>query len=191
MFMIKENDSWKPSTSIAVWIATALLHKENPTREGFQGKEIFKKVKELNILRTLDSTLRTHITHHCVANANPYPNKDRKLFRLGNGFYRLYKEGDMVHPGRENGESFPDISKIAPQFQNLIHWYLGEYSSTKISVSGVEMLTGEVFSSIIKEDNSVIMPEGVLKHLNANNGDMLVFFRLDKEGILIKKPTSR
>jgi len=55
-------------------------------------------------------------------------------------------------------------------------------------MSGVSMVTGEIFQYKVEKENSVLMPEGVLKHLNAKKGDMLVFFKLDQEGILIKKP---
>ena len=179
----------KPSTSTAIWIATALLHRENPSRDGFQGKEIFNKVKELNILRSSDSTLKTHISHHCVAIAKPSPNTDRKLVRLGNGWFRLWKDTDEYNEGRMVGESVPYINKIPKQFQHLFYWYENEYSSQKDHTEEMTKNTG-IFKSIVRDDNSIVMPEAVLQHLKAKSGDILIFFTTGQEDILIKKPKS-
>ena len=177
----------KPSTSTAVWIATALLHKEYPSRDAFQGREIFNKVKALKILRASDSTLKTHISHHCVANAVPSPNKDRKLLRLGNGWFRLWKDRDEYNGGRMSGESVPYINKIPKPFQYLFDWYSNEYSFYKDQTEEVTKLTG-MYKTIVRKDNSLVMPEGVLKHLKAQSGDILILISVGQEDVLIKRP---
>jgi len=179
----------KPSTSTAVWIATALLHKENPSRDAFQSKEIFNKVKQLKILRSSDATLKTHISHHCVANVIPSPNKDRKLLRIGNGWYSLWKDRDSYNGGRRSGESVPNINKLPKQFQHLFYWYENEYSFYKDQTQEVTNLTG-LYKTIVREDNSVVMPEGVLKYLKAQSGDILILVTVGQEDVLIKKPKS-
>ena len=51
-----------------VWIATALLHKENPTRGDFTVAEIIERARAENITGEMRSGVQVHAYLHCVAN---------------------------------------------------------------------------------------------------------------------------
>ena len=55
------------------WIATALLHKENPDRTDFTVKEILERAQKEGIHGTLRPGVRVHAVLHCVANLPPIP----------------------------------------------------------------------------------------------------------------------
>ena len=101
--MQNSDNSLAMSTSIAVWIATAVLHNENKEKDAFPVRKIFQKVRDLKLSQTADVTVLAHISTHCVANTKAWPNTHRKLFRVSTGWYRLYKPGDDFHPSRKNG----------------------------------------------------------------------------------------
>ena len=176
----------KYSTSNIVWLATALLHIDNKTRKVFQAKEIFKKVKELGILKTSDATIRTYISHHCVANEDPSPNKDRKLFREDSG-YRLYKEGDKAEK-REGGRSAPTPAEIPDKFQNTLDWYHKEYNNQDTErVYGYSHKDGAMFVSFFNEKDKAEIPKGIINILKPKQGEALLFEHMLDGTIKIKK----
>jgi len=178
---------FKPTTSMVVWIATALLHMENQNKKDFQPKEIFQKVKELGILKTSDATLRTHISYHCVANLPPRPNKDRILYKE-NGRYRLYKAHDNPDPGRQGGKIAPKIDEIPPQFRNTLHWYLTNYYN-KISDADDRLdPNAGIFYSEVKENDFATIPQGIMKILKPKRGEPLLFVFTKDGRIEVKKP---
>ena len=111
-----------------VWIACALLHKENPNRRDFSTREIIEKVREENIYGTLRPGVYVHVRQHCVANKKPNPGKYRMLFETEPGRRRLFKEGDPYHPGREGGKITPNKNEIPQKYQHLLDWYKNEYN---------------------------------------------------------------
>lgn len=186
--MIQKTDS-KTTTANAVWIATALLHMENKNRKDFQAKEIFQKVKDLDITSSSDATLRTHISHHCVANLPPYPNKDRKLYRE-NGRYRLFKAGDIAHPERQRGQTTPTIDEIPHQFRNTLQWYLTEYfNKITIDTDNIDSKF-EIFYSEVLENDVAKIPPGIMKILKPKLGEPLLFFYTKDGKIEIKKAST-
>lgn len=111
------------TTANAVWIATALLHKENPHRAWFSSKEIEARVLKEGLLRTSLQTLRAHISQHCVANKPASPDTHRKLYDVGRGRRRLYFVVDKAHPSRANGRTEPSESEIPAHFRYLLRWF--------------------------------------------------------------------
>lgn len=179
----------KPPTANAVWIATAILHMENKLRKNFQGKEIFNKVKELKLLRSSDATLRTHISHHCVANSSPSPNRDRKLFRESGG-YRLYKDSDLAHSKRENGQSAPAPENIPEKYRKTLEWYHKEYNNYSEKVNGLSGNSDTAYISTIDDDNRAKIPKGIIDMLKPKKGEVLLFQRLPDGNIMIKKAST-
>jgi hypothetical protein len=110
----------------AIWIATAMLHHEHPTREDFRVDEIVEAAIRLDSALNR-STLKTHISSHCVAVKQKSPNCLRMLTCTGRGTYRLFREGDPHHPER-TGRVCPERKDIASEYHYLLDWYEGVYS---------------------------------------------------------------
>ncbi len=174
----------KPTTPNAVWIATALLHKENPQRDAFQTKEIFNKVQELGLQGAADITLSIHISTHCVATSKANPDTHRKLTRLRNGWFRLYKKGDEYHPSREKGQEEPMPGNIPSEYQYLLEWYKNEYCD-KIKTEKTIDSTDAKFGRV--EQNKVQIPKEITDALDLQEGDFVAFMIQNNGEILLKK----
>jgi hypothetical protein len=111
-----------------VWIATAQLQREQKNRAGFLPDEILRTTLgiEPNLGFSL-STIRTHISRHCVANLPPAGSMHRMLTRNANGTYRLYRHGDEYDPGRAGGKTCPDTNAVPSKYKDLIEWFHREY----------------------------------------------------------------
>lgn len=112
----------------AVWVATALLHKRSPGRDGFALEEIVRLVKELQLTEGLEDSVRQHIRQHSVANKKPQPNTVCMLFDPGNGLRRLFRAGDTVYPGRNVERTHPRWEDLPGEYQELRRWYEQEWN---------------------------------------------------------------
>ena len=175
-------------TSTVVWIATALLHKENPSRTAFRISEIENKVKELNLLSVQDTTISQHITSHCVANSYASPDTSRILFRVQRGLYRLYRNGDSYHPTREYGKTSPPPEIIPEKYGYLLEWYEKEYLH-KTSSTFQEITKTSVNPPFVKidDDMRIKIPDEIMRKLEIGVGDHIVFIETTAGKILIKK----
>lgn len=112
-----------------VWIATALLHRQNPDRADFAVGEIVRRAESENVT---DGPLRAgvmpHIYQHCVANKAPDSGRYRILFETSKGRRRLFRPGDPFHPRRKSGRDVPQEDEIPPNYRKLIGWYRNEYA---------------------------------------------------------------
>jgi hypothetical protein len=178
----------KPTTSSAVWLATALLHRESPDRDAFQVKEIFDKVKELDILEVSDDTIRMHISSHCVAGISRSPDRHRKLTRVRTGWYRLYKIGDKVGEGRENGGIVPPTQLFPEPYRDMENWYQDEYVSK--SVQSNESSNNDAYFEKVKQDNSIEIPQNIIKSLDISPGDHIGFI-ISGDKVILKKAKVR
>jgi hypothetical protein len=107
-----------------VWVATAILSRDHPDRNGFSTGEIRGKIDEIEPGNGFaPSTVPTHIAVHCVANKPPDSLKHRKLYLNPDRTYRLYRPGDKYDPGRNNGETLPQLEQLPPKYRALIEWY--------------------------------------------------------------------
>jgi hypothetical protein len=121
-----------------VWIATALLHRENPDRTDFTENEIQARFLDEGFPRgTHSNSLPAHISSHCVANKPRSRKKNqpsklqggayRILFETRPGFRRLFHFGDDVHPDRiqprRPSKTTPRREEIPPEYQPLLDWY--------------------------------------------------------------------
>ena len=104
-----------------VFLATALLHQENPDREDFTVREILRRAEKENLYGRPRPGLRPHVLLHCVANLPPNPGRLRMLYATGTHTRRLLRSGDEVHPDR-TGRAFPDPGSVPPEYRPLIEW---------------------------------------------------------------------
>lgn len=183
------------STSTAVWLATALLHQENHQKDAFSAKEIFQKVKQLNLLSVSDSTINMHITSHCVASTKASPDKHRKLTRVQSGWYRLFREGDSFHETRSNGHTAPLAEMIPLEFKNVVDWYHQQYNVTNVSKSITEPVSSEINNQInselylieIGDNNTIKLPDSFVKDFKIKQGQQLIFQASNDGTVIIKK----
>lgn len=175
-------------TSVVVWIATALLHRENPSRTAFGIREIEDKVKNLNLLSVQHATITQHITAHCVANTRASPDTNRMLFRVGRGLYRLYRKGDSYDPTREYGKIIPVPEVIPQEYTNLLEWYEQDYAN-KTSSTFQEVTKNSVNPPFAKVENDlkIKIPQEVLQKLGIGIGDHIAFIENLSGNIIIKK----
>lgn len=86
----------RPVIKIAdeVFIATALLHRENPDREDFTIGEIVERAAKENLVGELRRGVRVHASLHCVANRAPNLGRYRMLYATGDRTRRLLQSSD-------------------------------------------------------------------------------------------------
>lgn len=108
-----------------VWVATALLHRENPEREDFTPKEIEARAAREQLTPSLRPGVYVHASLHCVANLAPNSARYRMLLETRRGFRRLYRASDPFHPGRAGGKVTPRPEALPERYRELIDWYHG------------------------------------------------------------------
>ncbi|MBI2936799.1 MAG: AbrB/MazE/SpoVT family DNA-binding domain-containing protein [Thaumarchaeota archaeon] len=184
-----EKYSTGPSTAAVVWIATALLHQENTSRDKFSHKEIFQKAKQLGLLQVSDSTLTTHISSHCVANRKAQPDIHRKLLAVSNGWFRLYRPGDPYHPSREKGKITPSPEEIPQQYRYLLDWYETEYckKQTEVDQKAEDSSSGSPRFSKFENENAVRLPQEIIKKLQLQTGDYIAFLQDSSGNVILRK----
>lgn len=118
-----------------VWIALALLTREQPTRPDFTVDEILARVEAEAIVPVARDSVKANIYGHCVANHAPDPNRLRLLYATSPSTRRLFRLGDYFHPDRE-GQIGQHGSRITPRsediparYRHLLDWYSKEYAS--------------------------------------------------------------
>lgn len=105
-----------------VWIATALLHRENPEQEDFSESEVVARGRREGFVEERSNAFAVHANQHCVANRRPNPGNHRMLFETRKGRRRLYREGDPSSPGRA-GKVTPNPGDIPAKYHILLDWY--------------------------------------------------------------------
>jgi len=106
-----------------VWIATALLHQEQPTRADFPVEEIVARVAREALVLPLRPGVYVHVVQQAVANRAPGPGRYRMLFETAPGRRRLFRRGDSYHPAREGSKITPNPDEIPPGYSGLLSWY--------------------------------------------------------------------
>jgi hypothetical protein len=114
-----------PKVKVAdeVWVATALLHREEPNQADFTVQEIVDRAQREGIEQPLRPGVYVHVVQHCVANRPPNPARYRMLFQTAEGRRRLYRKGDIYHPAREGAKITPAPEDIPPAYTYLLAWY--------------------------------------------------------------------
>ena len=132
--MIEDSVLTETTCAVEVFLATALLHQEQPGRSEFTIQEIVNRAARENITGELRSGVGVHTSQHCVANKAPNPGKHRMLFATGKHTRRLLLPDDEVHPGR-TGKILPDAGEIPEKYLPLLHWAKKRYEESG-SVAG-------------------------------------------------------
>jgi hypothetical protein len=114
-----------------VFLATALLHREQPGRTDFTIQEIVNRAARENMTGEMRSGVNVHASQHCVANRPPNPAKHRMLFATGKHTRRLLMPGDETHPER-TGKLFPAPGEIPPRYIPLLDWARKRYEDHSI-----------------------------------------------------------
>ena len=113
-----------------VFIATALLHKENPERRDFTIQEIVNRAARENLAGELRSGVSVHASQHCCANRAPNPANHRMLFATGRSTRRLLLPEDEVDPDR-TGKIFPEAGELPERYLLLLEWAKARYGSSR------------------------------------------------------------
>lgn len=118
-----------------VWLATALLHREWPEKEGFSSRNIVERAHAEGWAR---QGVQIHVYQHCVATKEPNPGRYCMLTELPGGRRRLFRPGDPVHPGRQKGKTKPYRDEIPERWWSLLDWYAKEWVGAGPSAAAVE-----------------------------------------------------
>lgn len=129
--MAKKTPAASSSLLVAdeVWIATALLHREFPSREDFTVQEIIERARRENIAGSLRPGVKHHVVYHSLANRPPKPGRLRMLFATERNQRRLYRPGDQTDAGR-TGKVVPEVEAIPEEYRYLLDWYRNEFART-------------------------------------------------------------
>jgi hypothetical protein len=106
-----------------VWIAAALLHREQPAQPDFALEEIMARAEKEGLTGSLRPGVYVHVVQHCVANRPPNPGRYRMLFETSPGRRRLFRHGDGYHPAREGAKVTPHLEDLPHGYDGLLTWY--------------------------------------------------------------------
>ena len=119
------------TVSDAVWVGAALLHQHHPNRSQFSIDEIVESVVTHQLTGGTPTSIRQHVTQHCVANRKAQPNRSCMLFATREGddlsdtHRRIFRDCDLhrVHPDRRGAPTHPDWAKLPQKYAYLRDWY--------------------------------------------------------------------
>jgi hypothetical protein len=123
-----------------VWIITALLHRENPSRADFSIEEIMERAKKEQVAGAIRPGVYVHVVQHCVANRHPNPARYRMLLETRPGRRRLFHKGDSYHPARDGSKSIPKQEEIPAEYSELLRWYSDWSEAATTSSLGTDPL---------------------------------------------------
>ncbi len=106
-----------------VWIAAALLHREQPSQPDFSTEEIVARAIKEHLTPNLRPGVYVHVAQHCVANRHPNPARYRMLFETAPGRRRLFRPGDPYDAAREGSKIVPVASELPDGYGGLLVWY--------------------------------------------------------------------
>ena len=106
-----------------VWIATALLQRENPANSDFSIADILERAAKEGLAGPQRPGVYVHVVQHCVANRPANPGKYRMLIETSSGRRRLFRKGDAYHPSREGGKAHPNAEEMPSGYEDLLTWY--------------------------------------------------------------------
>ncbi|MSQ71882.1 MAG: hypothetical protein EXR27_11430 [Betaproteobacteria bacterium] len=113
-----------------VWIAIALLHREQPKRRDFPVQEIVDRAARERVHASLRPGVSVHAYQHCVANLAPNPGRYRMLAATGKNTRRIFHPDDEYHPDREGGKVCPKREEIPEEYWPLLDWYEARFGKT-------------------------------------------------------------
>jgi hypothetical protein len=123
-----------------VWIAAALLHREQPGQPDFAVEEIVARAGKERLTGPLRPGVYVHVVQHCVANRPPNPGRYRMLFETSSGRRRLFRKGDAYHPAREGAKITPRLEDLPNGYDGLLIWYRDWCSGASRSAPQADLL---------------------------------------------------
>jgi len=189
----------------SVWLATALLHRENSKALDFSGREIIEKATGEKLVEGFRPGLQVFVSKHCVANKSPNPLRHRILLETTRGRRRLFKQGDPFHPDREGGKIRPDRTELPAEYQPLVDWYDEIYSKASphrafapqpdgmdpllqlpqnptAAFSGFDEMRSA--TAFVGPGGTVVLPDWLQREMGLKEGSCLSVFR-DKERVAL------
>src|SRR5580658_912265 len=118
-----------------VWIATALLHREQPEKSDLAVEEIVERARAEKLTDSLRPGVYIHAQMHCVANKPPNPGRYRMLFETRPRHRRLFVPGDIYDRKREGAKTTPVRGELPPIYRPLLDWY-EEWSKSQSNRKG-------------------------------------------------------
>lgn len=110
------------------WVALALLHREKPEKASFTAVDIASRLQAGGMHPEFKaSSVQAHIYQHLVANRPRQTGGYRMFYRLSDGTFRLFRQGDDADPSRR-GKVTPIPSHLPDCYLPLLDWYEQEYS---------------------------------------------------------------
>jgi hypothetical protein len=128
------------SAADAVWVATALLHREHPRKKAFSVQEIVHRVEMENLSTRQPMTIYQHANQHCVANRPPNNARLSMLMETPDGLRRLYRRGDPIAPQRMGARHLPDPASLPEGYRHLLDWYTAWENKNAADVSSDPLL---------------------------------------------------
>lgn len=122
------------SAPVAIWVATATLHRKRVNDKQFTGKEILKMVEQQGICNAEIESVQDVMSTPCVANSQAETAKwakHRFLFRVKRGSFRLYRKGDELTSRRKNAQTAPSRRDLPVEYIDLLDWYSDCYCNGK------------------------------------------------------------
>ncbi|SRR6266851_9498133 len=179
----------------AIWLATALLHRNDARAVDFAVQDIIQKAALENLAGGFKPGLQVHASKHCVANKSPNPGRSRMLFETTRGRRRLFRNGDFFHPDRGQGKIRPEKGDLPPEYQPLVDWYDTVYSNQTGASANVKPIPfredgseelrfptsyGSQFVSrtaFVSSTGTVLIPNDLRKELGIEEGTRLSVYR--------------
>src|SRR3990170_3243465 len=112
-----------------VWLALALLHREQPEAIDCSLADIEARLRREGIAGEVRKGVYPHLSVHCVANRPPNPGRYRMLIETAPSRRRLFRPGDSYHPDREGAKILPRREDVPRKYHAVIDWYEREYAS--------------------------------------------------------------
>lgn len=106
-----------------VWIATCLLHREQPERQDFAIGEIVERAAREGLHVRRRPGVYVHVVQHCVANRPANPGRYRMLSETRRGYRKLFVPRDGWHPDRNDGRTRPAADALPEDYRDLLAWY--------------------------------------------------------------------
>jgi len=191
----------------SIWLATALLHREDSQAPDFSVQQIIEKASFAKLVEGYRPGLSVYCSKHCVANKSPNPVRDRILVETVRGRRRLFRVGDSFHPDRQSGKIRPEKKDLPPEYQPLVDWYDQVYSklsggyprslpkaaaphqfptdrkSSDESFAGLDGIRSE--TAFVGPEGTVVLPQYLRQALDLKEGACLSVYREGSHIVLL------
>jgi hypothetical protein len=124
----------------AVWLATAILQRASGPDSTFPPEQIVMVAVASGLSKGQQSSIRLHVSQHCVANRKAQPNRLRYLFATDEGHRRLWRKGDPWDITRDGAATHPAWEKLPTRFAEVQQWYEEEWSGSESEAKGDPLL---------------------------------------------------